>query len=150
MRNNIIQKYTPYWTWECYNNGMYDTPNKNDVDNLLRITISFISNHEKFGKAMKDVSLKWSSSMLNHLTNKSINRKAFIGQCAVNYELNIQESITRKAWKELTDNQRILANIEAEKIIKKWEFQYMKKFYNMKKNGSGDVTSQGYQMKLLP
>lgn len=70
---------------------------------------------------MKEVIAQWPNTMMNSLTNTSINRKAFLGHCAVNYKLGIPEYITRIAWSELTEQQRIDANKEAESCIKKYE-----------------------------
>lgn len=37
--------------------------------------------------------------MKNFLTNSSINRKAYLGHCAVFYKLQIPEYIVRISWK---------------------------------------------------
>lgn len=125
MGNRIKQKYIPYWDWECYKSGMWSK-----VDNeyeLLKKAIDFTSNHVLYGKYMNEVIFKWDKTMLNHLSNPMINKKAFVGHCAVCYKLLIPEYITRKAWSYLTDKQRHLANLQAKKAIKKWEEWYIKK-----------------------
>lgn len=118
------QIYTPYWEWECFKNSMWK---KKSDDVLLQKAIEFTGNHLEYGKAMREVVLKWPSTMLNHLTNESINKKAFIGHCACSYKLGIPENIVRQAWKYLNQDQQRLANKEAEKAFELWRNQYMKK-----------------------
>lgn len=141
---NFKQIYTPYYDWECFKNGMW---NKclDDEKNLNK-AIKFTSNHIVYGEAMSEVINLWENSMLNFLTNKSINRKAYLGHCAVCYKLNIPEHITRKAWKYLTEDQKLKANLEASKNILKWEQN--QKLLNMLKYGKKDVIQKEYQMKL--
>lgn len=143
---DLNQVYIPYWKWECYKNGMWEKVDRQKEAYMFKKAIDFTSRHDEYGKAMIEVSNVWKNSMLNFLTNKSINRKAYIGHCAVYYRLQIPEYIVRKAWKELTKQQQILANDQATKAIKLWE---QKTKLNLTfQNGKEDVTKMGYQMKL--
>lgn len=144
----IKQVYTPYWEWECYKAGMWNKVGKEEEVIMIDKAISFTGNHIEYGEAMKDVVFKWNKTMVNHLTNKSINRRAFLGHCAVYYKLQIPEYIVRKAWKSLTDKQRILADSVANKTIKNWELWYMRKLMNTSTLGKEDVIKMGFQMKL--
>jgi len=110
--------------------------------------LKFISDHVLYGKAMRKVVYKWENSMINFLTNKSINRNAYLGQCAVCFELKIPEYIVRKAWKKLSNEQMNLANLEATNTIKEWELWYKKKLQSTSINGKKDAIRMGYQMKL--
>jgi len=142
------QVYKPYWKWECYKNGMWNKVDKITEKEMLEAAIKFTGNHILYGEQMRKVIYKWSNTIENHLTNKSINRRAFLGHCAVYYKLQIPEYIVRSAWKQLTDKQRILADNEAEKTIKEWELWYMRKLINISMNGKNAVTQMEYQMKL--
>ena len=73
---------------------------------------------------MRKVVASWPRTMLNNLTNKSINRRAFLGHCACCYKFKCPEYITRMAWHELTDMQRILADNEAQIIIDSYIINY--------------------------
>ena len=128
---------------------MWNKVDKKTESIMLETAIEFTGNHVLYGKSMNDVVFKWLNTMENHLTNKHINRMAFLGHCAVFYKLQIPEYIVRSAWKHLTDEQRRLADIQAENNIKEWELWYMKKLKNMSKCGKEDVTKTGYQTKLL-
>ena len=94
---------------------------------MLNDAIAFTGDHLKYGEAMQKVVLEWPKTMEHHLTNPSINKKAFIGHCAVCYKLSIPEYIVRDAWKRLTDRQRLLANLEADRSYKIWINEYKKK-----------------------
>jgi hypothetical protein len=146
MIKNLKRLYHPYYKWECYKNGMWDKLTKKDELILLPKAISFTSNHVFYGNAMNEVLLQWTYSMENFLSNVNINRKAYIGHAAVSYRLKIPEYITRLAWKELTDKQRLLANKEAEKAIKTWEQN--QKLNNTLKTGKENAITMDCQMRL--
>ena len=142
------QVYKPYWKWECYNNGMWNKVDNITEQKMLKTAIEFTGNHILYGEQMRKVVYKWSNTIEHHLTNTSTNRRAFLGHCAVFYKLQIPEYIVRKAWKHLTDKQRILADNEAEKTIKEWELWYKTKLANTLICGEKDVIKMGYQMRL--
>lgn len=115
--------YKPYWEWEDYINGMWRKLPTEDEEKHLIEAIMFTGDHKKYGAAMRRVIKEWPNTMLNSLTNKSINRKAFLGHCACQIEINCPEYIVRQAWKLLTNEQRYLANEEARKTIQSWELK---------------------------
>ena len=147
-RSRIKQAYVPYWKWECYKSGMWFKVDKITEEEMLQKAIEFTGDHILYGAAMKEVVYLWNNTMKNHLTNQSINRRAFLGHCAVFYKLQIPEYIVRKAWKELTEEQRILADNVAEKTINEWELWYIRKLENTLSFGKKDVIKTGFQMKL--
>lgn len=126
----IKQIYVPYWEWEDFINGMWATGN----EQRLQEAIDFTGDHIGYGNAMKEVVIAWPRTMLNSLTNQSINRRAFLGHCAVCYKLGIQESITRMAWKQLTDRQRYDADKVAQETIDKWVVEYANRNTTVYKN----------------
>ena len=142
------QVYVPYWKWECYKSGMWLKVDKITESKMLDEAIEFTGNHILYGSAMSEVLKLWVNTMKHHLTNKSINRRAFLGHCAVFYKKQIPEYIVRMAWKHLDSNQRLLADLQAEKHIKQWELEYMRKSINTSQCGRIDVIKMGYQTKL--
>lgn len=142
------QVYTPYTKWECYKNGMWSKVDVSSEQKMLQIAIDFTSDHVSYGSAMREVVFAWENSMINFLTNKSINRRAYLGHCAVSFKLGIPEYIVRMAWKHLTPKQQQLADLVAEKTIKEWEIWYMRKLKNISKLGRQDVTTMDCQMSL--
>lgn len=128
--NRIKQVYTPYWEWEDFINGMWAIGD----ETRLPEAIEFTGDHNKYGSAMKEVVIAWPRTMLNSLTNMSINQRAFLGHCAVCFKLGIQESITRMAWKELNNKQRYEADKVAQETIDEWKQNYVQKNPGLYKN----------------
>ena len=121
------QVYKPYWDWECYKNGMW----KPSTDGaLLRKAILFTSDYRQYGEAMREVVLIWENTMLHHLTNPSINKRAFIGHCACSYKRGLPEAIVRKAWSFLSEKEKRLANNEANKAYLLWIEKQSKELKN--------------------
>ncbi len=108
--------------WEEVANNMWGeaTNPKEAIDQA----ISFTSDHKEYGRYMMRVVNEWPISCENALTDNSLNQKAWVGHAAVALALNIPEDITRKAWGYLTDEQRLLANKEAERAISVWKQRY--------------------------
>ncbi len=129
----MIQVYIPYWDWEDWKNGMWRKLEAKEENEMLQKAIEFTSNHILYGEAMKRVVLEWPNTMLNSLTNKSINRRAFVGHCACSLDFDCPEYITRMAWKELTDSQRELADSVAQNTIDNWVLNYERKIRGIHK-----------------
>lgn len=120
LGQKIKQEYVHFEKWEDWLNGMWRTVGKSDELNMLEIAIEFTGDWERYGEAMRSVSKAWPNTMLNSLTNPGINRRAFLGHCAVCYKLEIPEYITRMAWKQLSDEQREKADRVAQETIDNW------------------------------
>jgi len=91
----------------------------------LELATKFTSNHKLYGSYMFRVITEWPISCENALTDRYINQKAWIGHAAAALALQIPEYITRKAWKNLTDEQKYLANKQAERAIRTWKNMYI-------------------------
>lgn len=135
------QIWTPYWEWEDWLNGMWGTSLTPELH--LQQAIEFTGDHVKYGQAMAAVVTAWPRTMLNSLTNPSINKRAFVGHCAVSLALGIPEYITRQAWRELTEEQRQAADAVAQKTIDEWK----EKYQHGLKSGSGVAIVQDCLMK---
>ena len=101
------QIHKPYYTWECYKNGMFDIDKKQNEDLLIKKSVLVLS--------------KWKNSTDNNLSNKNINRNSWIGQSACSYNHKCPELLTRIAWGNISELQRNKANNIAKKIIKIYE-----------------------------
>ena len=91
---------------------------------FLQRAVIFTGNHRLYGRYMQRVTLKWPNSCINALTDYNLNRKAWIGHAACALALHCPEDITRQAWGLLTNEQRILANRQADRAIQSWEVRY--------------------------
>ena len=122
----IKQQWVSYTEWEDWHAGMWGKSLDEETD--LQKAIEFTGQWELYGAAMGEVVEAWPRTMINTLSNISVNRRAFLGHCAVCYKLGIPEYITRQAWKYLTDQQRYDADAIATKHIKHWEIEYERSY----------------------
>jgi len=127
---------------------MWNRLHKNIEAEMLKKAIDFTGNHLRYGAAMAEVINAWPNSMLHFLTNTSINKLAYIGHAAVYYKIQIPEHVVRLAWRELSESQQNLANLQALKALKQWQTKQEKGFGNMLSNGKIGVIQGGYQMRL--
>lgn len=131
----------PFWKWEEVGQGMWSTCN--NKKEMLEKAIEFTGDHYLYGKYMKKVTEEWIFSCENALTDENINRRAWIGHAACAMALSCPQDITRKAWGYLTDEQRFLANKEADAAIRLWEKHYIKN-KGLRKDVDGQMLFEWY------
>jgi len=107
--------FHPYYEWEDYRNGMYDTPI--DMQREVIKSIDLLSSEQVFREACKKVISSWPNSTSTHLHNAHINQKAWIGQAACCFNHAATERATRIAWKELSPDTQEKANFIAKEVI---------------------------------
>lgn len=126
LQMKVKQVWVPYWEWEDWVNGMWrNITDKYEESKMIEAAIIFTGDYVQYGNAMKEVVHAWPRTMLNSLTNPSINKRAFLGHCAVCYKLGIPEYITRAAWQKLTDEQRAAADKVAQETVDEWRAAYV-------------------------
>jgi hypothetical protein len=123
----VKQIFHNYNNWECYKNGMWRKVCVFEEKELLLQAIDFTGDYKLYGSWMLKVIKEWPLSCEHHLSDTSINRKAYVGHAAVALGINCPEYITRMAWWHLTVEQQDLANNEADLAIKEWERLHVKK-----------------------
>jgi hypothetical protein len=111
--------YHPYTLWEEIAANMWG--DVDDVRGYLERAIEFTGDHSLYGRYMERVVREWRYSCENALTDLHLNRRAWVGHAACAMALGCPEDITRRAWGYLTDEQRLLANEQAERAIRLWE-----------------------------
>lgn len=92
-----------------------------DRKSFLEKAIEFTGDHKRYGRYMRKIVREWKYSCENALTDPMLNKRAWVGHAACARAIRCPEDITRKAWGFLTDEQRILANAEAERAIQIWQ-----------------------------
>lgn len=129
------QIYHPYYIWEDFKNGMYEIPVKPYSEILIKNCIELLSNQELFFEVSLKVLNNWKYASEHNLSNKSINRQAWIGQASCCLEYKAQEIVTREVWGRLDTITRIYANKTADKIIRIYEEKNNKLYKSMEENG---------------
>lgn len=124
MQKQIKQVYHDVREWEEVAHNMWGEVIDKKV--ALETAISFTGDHKLYGSYMARVCREWPISCENALTDPLLNQKAWLGHAAVALAHNIPEDITREAWKYLTNEQKHLANKEAEREVLLWKERYIK------------------------
>ena len=117
----MVRIYHHWESWECFRNGFYgkkENENLNREQCLLKYA-DFLSDIEKFKKAMKRVSIEWKNSCEHFLTNDSINRIAWLGQASACIELGLS-SANRGGFYKMPIEKQELANKIAKEFLTEW------------------------------
>ena len=115
------QIYHHYEKWEDFNNGMYTLEDVLDKDIKVLECISLFKDPNEFYNTLKKVVSLWGHSTEVNLTNKSQNRRAWLGAAACLYKCSAPEYITRISWNLLNKDVQQKANLVAEKVINEYE-----------------------------
>jgi hypothetical protein len=106
--------------WECHKAGFYASKmegmTQKDCENKY---YEVLSNNDIFETALKGVINNWKHSCEHYLTNKAMNRIAWIGQAAVCYISGVPSKYC-SGWNLLSNEQQNEANNVALKYINVW------------------------------
>jgi hypothetical protein len=115
------QIFHHYQKWEDFIAGMYSLDDVIDKDKKVISAIELFNNSQEFYSTLILVLENWQISSELNLTNKTQNRRAWLGAAACMYKHNCPEYLTRVAWGLLNKNVQNSANLIAEKVIKEYE-----------------------------
>lgn len=113
--------YHKYEVWEDYKNGMYNDSDVLDKDKLVFESIKLLSSPDRFYNVMDKILKEWVNSCDENLSNKSINRRAWLGAAACSFNHKCPEYLTRIAWSLMNPDKQAQANNLATLIIEKYE-----------------------------
>lgn len=109
-----------YDKWECHKAGFYASRKEGiSKEQGEQMYYQFLSDLELFENVANKVIDEWKYSCQHYLTNKSMNRIAWIGQASACYHLGLP-SVYCSGFNLLTEEQQIAANNVALKAINKW------------------------------
>lgn len=138
--------YHHYEKWEDFRFGFYDNVSGVKKQELIKKAIEMFSSCELTEKYMNRVIEEWKYSCEHNLSNDSMNRVAYLGQAACALYAFVPNIITMNAWNTLDSDVRNMADMIAEKTIKKWERNLIYKSTLM--YGCQGTTKMGFQTKL--
>lgn len=122
--NTSIEKgriYHPYHVWEDYKNGFYENCSGEEKENKISKVIEMFNDAKKTRECMFYVVDNWKFSMEHNLTNNSMNKIAYIGQCACAYYDNIPNTVTMEAWSKLSKEVQDRSDSIAIEAIERWK-----------------------------
>jgi ParB-like chromosome segregation protein Spo0J len=118
--NDVDRIFHTYDKWECYPYGFYDS--KKDgmkAEECELAYANFFKTAGLFERVLNKLIIEWKYSCEHYLTNKSMNRIAWLGQASVCYELGIPSKYC-SGWNLLTEDEQNNANLIALKALNKW------------------------------
>lgn len=109
-----------YEKWECHKAGFYASKKDGMTAEECEIAYAeFLSNENRFKEALENVITKWKYSCEHYLTNKSMNRIAWLGQASMCYSTGVPSKFC-SGYNLLTDEQKQKANNIALDFLNKW------------------------------
>ena len=109
-----------YDKWECHKAGFYAS--KKDgmtAEECKTAYANFLRNSELFEETLQKVISEWKYSCEHYLTNKAMNRIAWLGQASVCYATGVP-SVFCSGFNQLTDEEQEKANAIALIYLNKW------------------------------
>lgn len=106
--------------WECHKAGFYNSTKEGMTAQQCREAYAdFLRDSEKFAVALEKVTSEWIHSCEHYLTNKSMNRIAWLGQAAMCYATGVP-SVFCSGFNLLSDEEQETANLVALDWLNKW------------------------------
>lgn len=118
--NDDTRIFHTYDKWECHKAGFYlsnkDGMTHEECENEFK---RVLSNQELFAEILNKLIYEWKNSCEHYLTNKAMNRIAWLGQAAVCFNSGVPSKYSY-AWFDLDEKTREEANKTALKYLNKW------------------------------
>lgn len=122
----------PYHLWEDYQNNFYggvvdDYPK----DNTLELYASLLKDTSRFEDALKIIISQWTYSCEHNLSNRSLNRVAYLGQAACALIYKVPHTVSMGGYNLLSEQEKMAADTMASKYLTQW----------LDSNGGGECQS---------
>jgi len=116
------RKFHTFEKWECHKAGFYASRKDGMTSEQCEEEFAhLLKDSKRFAAAMDGVIDEWVNSCEHYLTNKAMNRIAWMGQAAVCYATGIPSCFSG-GWNLLTEHQQQIANELALEYINQWMF----------------------------
>jgi hypothetical protein len=112
--------YHRYEKWECHINGMYK-PFKGDIEEATEKCVDLLRSEEGLLDAMRHTAMEWKNSAEHNLSKDGKKYRSWLGQSACCFKVGAPEDITRTAWGMLTAEEKLTANLIADRIKGEWD-----------------------------
>lgn len=141
--NDPNRIFHTYDKWECHKAGFYKS-NKDGwtKEQCEEEFIRILSDQNLFSEILNKLIHEWKYSCEHYLTNKSMNRIAWLGQAAVCYHSGVPSKFSN-AWFDIDKETRNKANKTALKYLNKWMLMN-----NFEQSNIEEASSIGRQIEL--
>lgn len=118
--NDPSRIFHTYDKWECHKAGFYETKVEGKShEECEQIFKDVLSNGDRFAKALNGVITEWVNSCEHYLTNRSMNRIAWLGQASVCIDSGVPSRYS-SAWFDIPLEKRNEADQLALEYLNKW------------------------------
>lgn len=118
--NDELRIYHTYDKWECHKSGFYENIKEGWTHEQCESEyIRILSDEKLFSEILEKIIVEWKHSCEHYLSNKSMNRIAWLGQAALSYHSGVPSRYSN-AFYNLTEEQQEKANKVAFKYLNKW------------------------------
>lgn len=129
--------------WECHKAGFYANSKEGmTAEQCEREYAEFLSDIPRFEEALNGVINEWVNSCEHYLTNKAMNRIAWLGQAAMCYATGVPSKFCA-GFNLLTEDQQDKANLAALDALNFWMNKYGRPELSM-----DDALSIGRQVNI--
>ena len=115
------QIYHPWHLWEDHKHGFYNNCSGEEKKKNKELVRKMFLDEVETKKCMYYVVDNWKFSMEHNLTNSSVNKIAYIGQCACCYYSGIPNTVTMEVWGTLPEAVRTKADEIAKEVLEYWK-----------------------------
>lgn len=141
--NDPTRIFHTFDKWECNKAGFYNSKVEGKSgEECEAIFAKLLSDKKEFKKALNGVLKNWKYSCEHYLTNKAMNRIAWLGQASVCYATGIPNKYS-SGWFLLTKEQQDEANKIALSGLNKWLIEH-----GMEKLTMEEAISLGRQVEI--
>lgn len=110
--------------WECHKAGFYGSKKEGmTADQCEKEYANYLSDSSRFSEGLQGVLDNWINSCEHYLTNKAMNRIAWLGQAAMCYSTGVPSKFCA-GFNLLTNEQQETANELALVYLNKWMVKY--------------------------
>lgn len=118
--NDPKRIFHTYDKWECYKAGFYETKLEGKShEECEQIFKDVLSDSDRFARALNGVIAEWTNSCEHYLTNRSMNRIAWLGQASVCIDSGVPSRYS-SAWFDIPLEKRNEADQLALEYLNKW------------------------------
>lgn len=122
--NDPDRIFHTYEKWECHKAGFYASSKEGmTADQCEKAYAEYLSDSERFKEGLDGVINEWINSCEHYLTNKAMNRIAWLGQAAMCYSTGIPSKFC-SGFNLLTAEQQDKANTIALEALNYWMNKY--------------------------
>lgn len=116
----------PWDRWEDFRYNFYGgQENTVSKERSLELYASLLRDLPRFEAALQKITTEWVYACEHNLTNKSLNRIAWLGQAACALVYNVPHTVSCSGYNLLTEEEQARADAMAQKYLDLWVAKHL-------------------------